>query len=164
MGSFGSVKQSCLRRCSAFRQQWSFYRRDVFIQVREYLLDDQWVFDAGDHFDGTAAGTARLNVDMEHALEPLSPGHGRASLVVRVAEVMQEHDGDGIDAGIPGPGEPLTYGRFVERLLFTAIGSDTARDLMNLLEEHPGFDDVAVEQLGPGLVADAQRVGEAPCW
>ncbi len=56
--------------------------------MREYLLDDQWVFDAGDdvhgrtnaasawmrksgHFDRTAAGTARLNVDIEHPLETL---------------------------------------------------------------------------------------------
>ena len=52
--------------------------------MREYLLDDQWVFDAGDHFDGTAAGTARLNVDIEHALEPLSPGHGRTTFAGRL--------------------------------------------------------------------------------
>ncbi len=53
--------------------------------MREYLLDDQWVFDAGHHFDGTAAGTARLNVDIEHALEPLSPGHGlRRKLPIRI--------------------------------------------------------------------------------
>ncbi len=63
----------------------------------EYLLDDHRIFDAGDdvhgctnaagarmrksgHFDGTAAGLARLNVDIEHPLESLGPGHGCATL------------------------------------------------------------------------------------
>ncbi len=62
----------------------------------EYLLDDHRIFNAGDdvhgrtnaagarmrksgHFDAATTGTARLNVNIEHALEPLSPSHGCAT-------------------------------------------------------------------------------------
>ena len=33
----------------------------------EYFLDDRGIFDAGDHFDGATAFTARFNIDLEHA-------------------------------------------------------------------------------------------------
>jgi hypothetical protein len=66
-------------RCPAFGQQWGLYRKGSFIQVGEYLLDGYRIFNAGDHFDATAAGTARLNVDIEHPLETLGPSHGRAT-------------------------------------------------------------------------------------
>ncbi len=71
MVSLRSVKPARLRRCPAFGQQWGLYRKGFFIQVGEYLLDNYRIFNAGDHFDRTAAGTARLNVDIEHPLETL---------------------------------------------------------------------------------------------
>ena len=37
--------------------------RDFFIQVSEYLLDDHWVFNAGDDFDSAATGPARFHVN-----------------------------------------------------------------------------------------------------
>ncbi len=75
-------------RCPAFGQQWGCYGKGFFIQVGEYLLDDHRIFNAGDdvhgrtnaasarmrksgHFDATAAGTARFDVDIEHPLETL---------------------------------------------------------------------------------------------
>ena len=44
--------------------------------VGEYLVNDQWIFNAGDDFDGATAFTARFDVDIEHPFEPLCPGHG----------------------------------------------------------------------------------------
>ncbi len=79
VASLRSVEPARLRRCPAFGQQWGLYRKGFFIQVGEYLLDDYRIFNAGDHFDATAAGTARLNVDIEHPLETLGPSHGRAT-------------------------------------------------------------------------------------
>jgi len=35
--------------------------------VGEYFLDDHGVFDAGDDFNGAAAGTAGFDVDIEYA-------------------------------------------------------------------------------------------------
>jgi hypothetical protein len=48
------------------------YRKAFFIQVDEYLPDDHRIFNAGNHFDRTTAGTAPLNVDIENPLE--TPG------------------------------------------------------------------------------------------
>ena len=78
----------------------------------------------------------------------------------RVLEVVQEYDGDGVDASIARPGESRAHSGLIECLLLTAIGGDTAGDLMDLLEEHLGFYDMAVEQLRADLVADAERIGE----
>ena len=41
----------------------------------EYLPDDVRIFDAGDDLHGSAAGLASLDIDVEHALEALRPGH-----------------------------------------------------------------------------------------
>ena len=71
MVSKRSVEPARLRRCPASRQQWGCYRKGFFIQVDEYLLNDYHIFNASDHFDATAAGTARLNVDIENPLETL---------------------------------------------------------------------------------------------
>ena len=38
----------------------------------QYLLNDHWIFDAGNYLGRTAIGPALLNVDIEHALEPVS--------------------------------------------------------------------------------------------
>ena len=45
------------------------------IQVGEYLLDDHWVLNAGNHFDGAAAFRARFDVDIENPLQSLGPSH-----------------------------------------------------------------------------------------
>lgn len=49
------------------------------LQAGEYLLNDQWIFNAGDHLDGAATFTAHLDVDIENRLETLRPGHGHAA-------------------------------------------------------------------------------------
>ena len=41
----------------------------------EYLPDHLGIFDAGDDLHGSAAGLASLDIDVEHALETLRPGH-----------------------------------------------------------------------------------------
>ena len=46
-----------------------------FLQVIEDLLDHHRVFDAGDDFDGAAAFTTSLDIDIEDTFEPLCPGH-----------------------------------------------------------------------------------------
>ena len=61
------VEQDRWRRCPAFGQRWCLYRKDFFIQVGEYLLDHRRIFNAGDHFDGATAFTARFDVDIEYA-------------------------------------------------------------------------------------------------
>jgi len=48
--------------------------------VGEYLLDDHWIVDAGDHFGRNASGMVFLNVDIEHALELLCRGHSVPAL------------------------------------------------------------------------------------
>jgi len=45
------------------------------LQVVEYLPDHLGIFDAGDDLHGSAAGLASLDIDVEHALEALRPGH-----------------------------------------------------------------------------------------
>ncbi len=58
----------------------------------EYLVNDYWIFNAGDHFDGAAAFTELIDVDIENALQSLSlepapdliRGHGRATFARRV--------------------------------------------------------------------------------
>lgn len=44
------------------------------LQVGEYPLDHHRVFDADNNSDGAAACPADLDVNVEHALEPLRPG------------------------------------------------------------------------------------------
>ena len=43
----------------------------------EDLLNDYRVLNAGDDFEGPAASTTGLNVDIENPLETLCPRHGR---------------------------------------------------------------------------------------
>ena len=48
----------------------------VFLQVRQYLPDDQRIFNAGNHPGPATAGLARFHIDIEYPLEPLRPRHG----------------------------------------------------------------------------------------
>ena len=65
-GIVGSLEQGGLRRCPAVGQR-CLSGRCAHIQVGEGLVDHCRIVDAGDHFDGAAAGTAGLDVDIEYA-------------------------------------------------------------------------------------------------
>ena len=49
-------------------------------QRRPNPVDDVLVLNTSEDSDGSAAATANLNVDIEHALELLGPGHSRMTL------------------------------------------------------------------------------------
>ncbi len=51
--------------------------------MSEDLLDHQRILDAGDDPDGATAGSAGLDVDVEHPLQALSPGHRNAAFARR---------------------------------------------------------------------------------
>ena len=70
-----SAEQAGLRRRSTVRQQERGSRRHFFFQVRQDLLNDHWVFDAGNDLRCSSADSALLNVDTENPLQPLGPGH-----------------------------------------------------------------------------------------
>ena len=38
--------------------------------MSKYLINDHRIFDAGDHFDGATAFTARFDIDLEHTSSP----------------------------------------------------------------------------------------------
>ena len=42
----------------------------LFIQVGEYLVNDQRIFNAGDDFDGATAFAARFDIDLELTSSP----------------------------------------------------------------------------------------------
>ena len=84
-----SIKQPLCWGSPTFRQQSCCCRSFIAIQVGEYLLNNRWVFDAGDDLDITTALSAGFNINVKHALQALCPGHccvafGR-SLVLLVA-------------------------------------------------------------------------------
>ena len=81
--------------------------------------------------------------------------------MLRMPEVMQEDDGDRVDAGFSGPRQGFAHRVLVQGLLFVPVGRDATRHFVHLLEQHLGLDDVAVEQFRPDLVADAQGVCKA---
>jgi hypothetical protein len=73
-----SAEQAELRR-SAVRQQRRGSRRQFFFQLRQDLLNDHRIFDAGNHLGCTTASTARLQLSRAYshscmltALRPLS--------------------------------------------------------------------------------------------
>ena len=59
-----SAEQAGLRRRSTVRQQERGSRRQFFFQVRQDLLNDHWVFDAGNDLRCSSADAALLNVDI----------------------------------------------------------------------------------------------------
>ena len=48
-------------------------------QMSQNSVDDVLVLNTSNDFDGPAAATADLNIDVEHTLEPLCPGHNTVS-------------------------------------------------------------------------------------
>jgi hypothetical protein len=54
------------------------WRVGSFLQVIEYLPDHYRILNAGDDLHSATALLADLHVNVEHPLEALGPGHGRA--------------------------------------------------------------------------------------
>jgi len=75
-----SAEQAGLRRCSTVWQQERGSCRQFFLQMHQDLLNNHWVFDAGNDLRCSSADSARLNVNPENPLQPLRPGHGRMTL------------------------------------------------------------------------------------
>ena len=82
------------------------------------------------------------------------------ALMVGMRISMHEHDGDGVDAVGTASGERGTRGGKVERRLHAAVGADALRHLGNACIKHRRLLYSAREDLGPGLVADLERVAE----
>jgi hypothetical protein len=55
-------------------------RRQFFFQVHQYLLNDHWIFNAGNDLGAASTDSAPLNINAEYPLEPLGPGHLRMTL------------------------------------------------------------------------------------
>ena len=71
-----SVEESSLRRWRTVLWTQSRPGGGRFsIQVGQNLLDNRWVFNTGNDLDLTGTALAGLDVDVEHSLEPLHPGH-----------------------------------------------------------------------------------------
>ena len=75
IGFTPSSKQPRCWRGPGFRQQvcsgWSHF----FIQVSEYLPDHLRVFNTSNDPGITTTFTTGFNIDIEHSLQPLCPGH-----------------------------------------------------------------------------------------
>ena len=59
-----SAEQAGLRRCSTVWQQERGSRRCFLLQVHQYLLNNNRIFNAGNDLGCTSADMARLNVDI----------------------------------------------------------------------------------------------------
>ena len=74
-----------------YQQWWSGSFLFLVVQMGQYLVDDDLIFDASDDLYGAATAGAGFHVDIEHALEALRPGHrgvtfdGRFGLTIVVA-------------------------------------------------------------------------------
>ena len=87
---------------------------------------------------------------------------GAAPLHGRVSPGVYEGDGAGREARLPRLTQHRPRARLVERLHLPAVRAHASRHLRDPLVEHRGQLHIEVEQARPGLVADAQEVGEAP--
>ena len=94
--------------------------------------------------------------DLREAREPRRLGRGDLMLWVGIG--MHEHDGDRSDAlgaRFPQRGNECAG---IERRLDGAVGAHALRHLDHLRIEHRGLLDAAGKDLGPGLIADLERV------
>ena len=91
---------------------------------------------------------------------PRDVGDHRLVIVVSVA--VDERDGARADAFRVGLGQRAARAARVQRLELDPVGPVPASDLDDALVEQLRQLDVQLEQVRPGLVADAQRVGESP--
>jgi hypothetical protein len=81
-----SVEEACLRWTTIL---WKQSRPDggrFALQMRQNPLDHRRVFNAGDDLDLPGAPLAGLDVDIEHPLQPLHPGHRRMALGGRLVQ------------------------------------------------------------------------------
>ena len=104
------------------------------------------------------AGLVR-GADLGEAGLPGQPG--RCLFMRRMPVTVHEHDGHAAQAGIEGRPQPLAQVGFVQRLQHAAVGSQTFLGFDDPAVEQLGQHDLAVEQAGPVLVGDAQRIAEA---
>ena len=74
---------------------------------------------------------------------------------------MHENDCDGADAVVVGGLEQGPRRRLVQSAQHRAVRHHPLVHLDDAFVQHRGQHDLAVEQIGPRLVADAERVGEA---
>ena len=82
-------------------------------------------------------------------------------LVVGEAEAVQQHDGDGAEAFVERRLQARPRGGLVQRPQHGPLDTHPLVDLDDAVVEGFRLDDVALEQLGPRLVADPQGVGVA---
>ena len=59
-----SAEQAGLRRCSTVRQQERGSRRCFLLQVHQYLLNDHWIFNAGNYLGSTTAEPAGFHINI----------------------------------------------------------------------------------------------------
>ena len=82
--------------------------------------------------------------------------------MLRVPVPVHEHDGDRTDSVLVRLAQDGLGPRQVEGSQDLAVRRHPAVHLRHPLVEHLGQGDSKIEQMRPGLVADAKRVAEAP--
>ncbi len=103
----------------------------------------------------------RQLVRHRHLLEAELAREGRGRLLVlRMAPAVQKHDGHGAPPGGAGARQVGTQPRQVERGQHLALRVDALARFQHARVQALGQHDVAREDVGAVLVADAQRVGE----
>jgi len=75
-----SAEQAGLWRCSTIWQQERGSRWGFLFQLRQYLLNDDGILNAGNYLSRAIADSAPLNINIEHPLESLRPRHRHMTL------------------------------------------------------------------------------------
>ncbi len=71
----GSEKRGLRRRCARGERRARLLSFGPLLKVREEALDEGRVLNARNHLELAAAAPTRLNIDCEHAFEPVHPRH-----------------------------------------------------------------------------------------
>ncbi len=96
-------------------------------------------------------------------LEPdIASERGDLPFVLTETVGVHEHDGDAADAVALRAQKLGTHGIEVHSALYRAVGADALVHFGDAFVEHVRLDDVPGEDFRPCLVADTQRVAEAP--
>ncbi len=88
--------------------------------------------------------------------------HCDTPLMLGVPIRVHEYDGDSLDAGRKRRPEIGAQGGQIGFVFHQSVGAYALVHLHDALVEHFRLDDVAGEYPGPGLVADPERIAEAP--